>query len=498
MTSTTTPTFVPSALIARAAADPHRPVYHFTAPTGWLNDPNGLTQRAGEYHLFYQFNPYAPIHDRIHWGHAVSTDLIHWRDLPIALTPSDGPDVDGCWSGVLVYDGATPTILYSGRREGRELPCVATGTSDLVEWTKDADNPVVAAPPSGVEVTAFRDHCVWREGDTWRQLIGSGIRGQGGTAFLYESPDLRAWTYIGPLLVGDSTAGDASDPNWTGTMWECVDLFRIGDEDAAHHDILVFSAWDDGVTHHSLYWSGRYEGDRFTPAALHRLDLGGRYFYAPQSMRDESGRRLMFGWLQEGRPDSAAVAAGWSGVMSLPRVVTAAPDGSIHQAPAPEVDALRGEQLVSLSSLLGAMPVEVVRGDELDLELRLTIPEGGTVTIALRATDDDAERTVLRLQRHGDRAELSLDRSRSSLDSEVDSSPRGGVVPVDADGGVDVRILVDHSALEVFVGGVPLTARIYPTRQDALGIRLSGDDVPVQLHVWSMRSVARVTGAPAE
>lgn len=497
MTATTTSTIVPSALIARAAADPHRPAYHFTAPAGWLNDPNGLTQRDGEYHLFYQFNPYAPVHDRIHWGHAVSTDLVHWRDLPIALTPSDGPDVDGCWSGVLVYDGDIPTIVYSGRHDGRELPCVATGTSDLVEWTKDAGGAVITAPPAGIEVTAFRDHCVWREGAVWRQLIGSGIRGEGGTAFLYESADLRKWTYVGPLLVGDSTIGDPAAPDWTGTMWECVDLFRIGDEDAADRDILVFSAWDEGVTHHPLYWSGRYEGDRFTPAALHRLDLGGRYFYAPQTMRDESGRRLMFGWLQEGRPDSAAVAAGWSGVMSLPRVVTAAPDGSIHQAPAPEVDALRNDLLLSQSATLSVDPVEVARGDQLDLELRLTIPDGGGVTIALRATDDDAERTVLRLQRHGARAELSLDRSRSSLDPEVDASPRAGSVLVDADGGLDVRILVDHSALEVFAGGVPLTARVYPTRADALGIRLSGDDVPVQMRAWSMRSVARAAAEHA-
>jgi len=496
MTGTSQTQTVPADLALRAAADPHRPGFHFTAPAGWLNDPNGLTQRDGEYHLFYQYNPYAPIHDRIHWGHAVSSDLVHWRDLPIALTPSEGPDADGCWSGVLVYDGDTPTIVYSGRHGDRELPCVATGTPDLVEWTKDAANPVIAAPPPGVEVTAFRDHCVWREGETWRQLIGSGIRGKGGTAFLYESADLRNWTYIGPLLVGDSSAQDVSAPDWTGTMWECVDLFRIGEEETAHRDILVFSAWDEGVTHHPLYWSGRYEGDRFTPAALHRLDLGGRYFYAPQSMRDETGRRLMFGWLQEGRPDSAAVAAGWSGVMSLPRVVTLAADGSLHQAPAPEVDALRDEQLVWLTSVLSDDPVEVVRGDELDLELRLTIPDRGAVTIVLRATDDDAERTVLRLQRHGDRAALSLDRSRSSLDPEVDASPRAGAVPVDADGGVDVRILLDHSALEVFAGGVPLTARVYPTRADALGILLCGDDVPVTLRAWSMRTVARRTGAP--
>lgn len=493
MTATSTSAIVPAELIARAAVDPHRPVYHFTAPAGWLNDPNGLTHRNGEYHLFYQFNPYAPLHDRIHWGHAVSTDLVHWRDLPIALTPSEGPDIDGCWSGVLVYDGETPTIVYSGRHGDQELPCVATGTPDLVEWTKDAGNPVIAAPPAELDITAFRDHCVWREGETWRQLIGSGIDGQGGTALLYESPDLREWTYIGPLLIGDSSVGDTDAPDWTGAMWECVDLFRIGDEEARDRDILVFSAWADGVTHHPLYWSGRYEGDRFTPASLHRLDLGGRYFYAPQSMRDESGRRLMFGWLQEGRPTSAAVTAGWSGVMSLPRVVTAAPDGSMHQAPAPEVDALRKEQLVSLTSVLCTDPVDVAQGDEVDLELSLAIPDGGAVTITLRATADNAERTTLHLQRHGERAELRLDRSRSSLDPDVDASPRSGTVPVKA-GGVDLRILVDHSVLEVFVGGTPLTARVYPTRPDALGIRLAGTDGRADVRAWAMDTVTRESG----
>lgn len=491
MTAPSASTIVSSELIARAAADPHRPAYHFTAPAGWLNDPNGLTHRDGEYHLFYQFNPHAPVHHRIHWGHAVSTDLVHWRDLPIALTPSDGPDVDGCWSGVLVYDGDTPTIVYSGRQGEHELPCVATGSPDLVEWTKESDNPVIAAPPEGLDITAFRDHCVWREGDTWRQLIGSGIRSQGGTALLYESADLREWTYVGPLLVGDSAVSAAGAPDWTGTMWECVDLFRIGQEDSAHRDILVFSAWDEGVTHHPLYWSGRYEGDQFTPAALHRLDLGGRYFYAPQSMKDESGRRIMFGWLQEGRPDSAAIAAGWSGIMSLPRVVTAALDGTLHQAPAPEVDALRAEQLIALSQVLSTEQLDIVRGVALDLELRLTIPDGGEVMIAVRATEDGAERTVLRLQRHGENAELSLDRSTSSLAADIDASPRSGMVPVGADGEVDVRVLLDHSALEVFAGGVPLTTRIYPTRDDAVGIQLSGTGVHVDIRAWAMRAIAR-------
>lgn len=113
----------PQGLAERAVLDPHRPRFHFTAPGGWLNDPNGLTHRDGVYHLFYQYNPLAAAHHRIHWGHATSHDLVTWTDEPVALVPgAEGPDRDGCWSGVLVDDGGTPTLVYSGRHGDRELP----------------------------------------------------------------------------------------------------------------------------------------------------------------------------------------------------------------------------------------------------------------------------------------------------------------------------------------------------------------------------------------
>lgn len=176
----TLPSGTPTAegLAERALRDPHRPRFHFTSPGGWLNDPNGLSHWNGIYHLFYQYNPLAAAHHRIHWGHATSIDLVHWADEPVALVPgSDGPDRDGCWSGVLVDDGGVPTLVYSGRHGEHELPCVARGSADLRYWTKDPANPVITAPPEGTDITAFRDHCVWQEGQVWRQLVGSGIRG---------------------------------------------------------------------------------------------------------------------------------------------------------------------------------------------------------------------------------------------------------------------------------------------------------------------------------
>jgi beta-fructofuranosidase len=490
-----------AALAARAAADPHRPGFHFVAPAGWLNDPNGLSHRGGEYHLFYQFNPEGPVHHRIQWGHAVSTDLVTWRDLPVALEPSAGPDVDGCWSGVLVTDDAGVShLMYSGRHDGRELPCLATGSADLTTWTKDPANPVIASPPPGLDVVAFRDHCVWREGGRWRQIVGSGIRGVGGTALLYESDDLRSWTYVGELLTGDARTGSPGAPDWTGTMWECVDLFAV----PGAGDVLVFSAWNDGETLHPLYWSGRYEGDRFISEALHRLDLGGRFFYAPQSMLDQSGRRIMFGWMQEGRSDAATGDAGWSGVMSLPRVVTAraagaGSGGGLHQEPAPEVDALRRELLFDGDATSAG---GVIGGDQLDLELDVDLPDGGGLALTVRATPDGAEGTVYRLARSGDEVTLELDRSRSSLDGTVDVAPLGGVVaggvvaegvPTAAAGrGIRLRVLVDHSALEAFADGVPLAARVYPTRTDALGVHAAvSGGATATLRAWRMATVTR-------
>ena len=489
-------------LVARAEADPHRPRFHFVSPAGWLNDPNGVSQWNGTYHLIYPYNPEGAFHHRILWGHATSTDLVNWTDQPVALEPSEGPDADGCWSGVLVNDGGTPTLVYSGRLGEHELPCVAVGSPDLLAWTKAPENPVIPAPPSGVDVTAYRDHCVWREGTVWRQLVGSGIRGRGGTAFLYESADLRRWEYIGPLFIGDAASGDQAATDWQGTMWECVDLFRAGAGTLADGalgdrtpgtDVLVFSAWHDGDTRHPLYWTGRYAGDSYTPRELHRLDYGGRYFYAPQSFADESGRRIMFGWLQEGRTDAAMVEAGWSGVMSLPRVATLDPDGELSFAPVPEVEALRRDHVRIGPRTVGASEVLAgVSGNQLDLELNLEMEPGSIVRLGILATG--AEETVIEIGYDAGsggfpESYVLLDREHSSLDRTVDAGEKSG--PVQLPGGkLHLRVLVDRSALEIFANGKPLTARAYPTLGgEAVRLSAAGTVRLQQLDAWRMAGV---------
>ena len=320
------------------AADPHRPRYHFLPPANWMNDPNGAIEWQGRYHLFYQHNPRAAFWDDMHWGHARSDDLVHWTDLPLALIPGPGSDEDGCWSGCALDDDGTPTLVYTGVQGDYRLPhnqrvCLARADDDLLHWRKDPANPVIAVPPPGLRLTGFRDPCVWREGGDWLMAIGAGIQDVGGAVLLYKSPDLRRWQYLHPLCVGDSR--DRSGL-WTGLVWEVPQFFRLGDR-----HVLLFTAWDEDPLY-AAYFTGLYQEGRFVPQALHKLDYGDEHFRAAHSMLDSRGRRIVWGWIGEGRSVEAQKRAGWAGVMSLPRVLDMRADGALAMRPAPELESLRG------------------------------------------------------------------------------------------------------------------------------------------------------------
>ena len=174
------PLNLPADVLARRtelAADPYRPHYHFVAPEYTLKDPNGLLYWKGRYHMFYQLIPYR-IHDGTeqHWGHAVSEDLVYWRDLPIAVRPGDPPDAPdrhGCWSGATTLVNGVPTAVYFGNPAGI---CIAQAHPDdelLIHWEKYRGNPIIPQAPEGSEWRAF-DPDVWKEGDEWFLISGGG------------------------------------------------------------------------------------------------------------------------------------------------------------------------------------------------------------------------------------------------------------------------------------------------------------------------------------
>lgn len=465
------------------AADPHRPQYHFLPPSNWLNDPNGLIQWKGQYHLFYQYNPFAPVWGSIHWGHAISHDLVHWRDMPIALAPTPGTvDEYGVFSGCAVYADGVPTVLYTGVHQPAdaprvELPCLATSADeDLVAWQKYAGNPVIAAPPPGFDLLGFRDHSVWKEGSTWYQVIGSGIRGVGGTAFLYRSSDLVRWQYVHPICIGDR--GE------TGDMWECPDLFPLGD---AH--VLMVSPIPLQKT---LYFLGSFREHRFEPQYRGIVDDGG-YFYAPQSFADDHGRRVMFGWLREGRDQSAQRAAGWAGVMSLPRVLLPRSDGALGVQPAPELRSLRGRhtslQHCTVSPTLTS-PLEL-QGAALEIAAEFLPRQAAQFGLKVRCAPDGSEQTLIAYDPAS--GWLSIDREHSSMEPAVHREPRGTQVRLAEGEGLTLHVFVDHSVLEVYANArACITTRIYPSRADSIGVELfarGGAAELEELNAWDMGSI---------
>ena len=235
----------------RASQDPHRPHFHFLPEKNWMNDPNGLIKWNGQYHLFYQYNPNGPFHGTIHWGHAVSDDLLHWKDLPLALAPTpDGPDAEDCWTGCAVVHEDVPTLVYTGIHP--QVVCLATSSDDLVTWKKHPANPVIAAPPDELGSHTggqFRDPFVWKEAGQWHMVIGSKIEGQGGLVLRYRSVNLLHWEYLGVLLKGDVTQ---TKPFWTGTVWECPNFFKLDDQ-----YVLVFSVQSEP---HDLLYPVYYAG----------------------------------------------------------------------------------------------------------------------------------------------------------------------------------------------------------------------------------------------
>lgn len=446
----------------RLSDDHQRPRYHVSPPANWLNDPNGLIERDGTFHVFYQYNPGGPYHNAIHWGHAASEDLVHWRDEPVALSPSpDGPDRDGCWSGCAVEQAGEPAILYTGGRDHRQLPCLATAADGtLRSWTKDRSNPVIEGPPGEEDVletdhwrAEFRDHCVWRENGSWHQLIGSGIADVGGTVLRYVSDDLRNWSYEGRLLTGDRPDAEP--------VWECPELLRFGEWELLH------VSGDETVT----YFVGTRRDGTFEVASRGVLDYGD--FYAPQSMALDDGY-LTWGWLPAARDAAAQWDAGWSGTLSVPRRIGVDESGALTQRPAPRLTALREATQVDAASvsLDDERWTPRAGGRALELDLTVALDDADAVTISVFESPDRRERTDIRYKATN---ELVVDRSAASGDSRARADPqRMSVTPYDEP--LSLRVFLDGSTVEVFANERRcLTSRVYPTREDSTGLSFAAE-----------------------
>jgi len=331
----------------RLVADPLRPQYHLLPAKNWMNDPNGPIHWNGRYHMFFQYNPNTAVWGDMHWAHAVSDDMIHWRHLPVALAPTPGwDDADGCFTGSAADDHGTATVLYTGvkscapeqatLRDGvhnfREVQCLATSSDpQLLTWNK-WKQPVIQ-PPSEPGLTGFRDPFLWREDNQWYLGVGSGLAKQGGRVLLYRSKDLRAWEYLHPLASGKWTGKESINPVESGEMWECPDFFPLGKK-----HVLLYS------TAGQVIWeSGELDPKEHVFHSDRRGTLDHGAYYAQKTQLDAKGNRILWGWIPETRPEAEFSAAGWAGCMALPRILSIHSEGVLEMRFASEAKTLRAK-----------------------------------------------------------------------------------------------------------------------------------------------------------
>ena len=357
-----------------------RPQIHFTAADGWVNDPYGVTWDGSRYHLFYQTLPgrvtWAP---DCHWGHAVSSDLVHWRELPLALSPASFET--GCWSGSYLSVGADgmPTILYT-RIAGEDWSlgqvAIARGSADSRDWTTGVADIVITGAPADLKLKALRDPYVWKDNDGWKLILGAALPDDTAAVLQYHSIDLEHWSYDGILC---SRSGADTEGTWTGTLWECPQLFALGDD-----WVLLVSVWHDDNLNYVAAAVGEYDGAEFRPRRWQRLTYGPSA-YAMSTFVDADGQRCVLSWLRE-EPANNPELRGFAGAHSVAATI-AVTEGHLVLSPHSSVAAAvrsisigPGEQLqlVSTNAVMIALTTNVHRLDISDDEgerCRITITD---------------------------------------------------------------------------------------------------------------------------
>lgn len=480
----------------RFAADLQRPRYHAMPPANWTNEPHGLIRRGNVWHMFYQRTPNGPYKTLMTWGHMVSEDLVHWRDLPIALrpdlqTPDFGFDMKGIWSGdVVTGPHGWAFAFYTSVNHSAKFfnPGISLAISDdpgLVHWQKAG--PLI----DSTGLRDFRDPYVWLEGNEARMIVGAALESGGGLAF-YRCGDLTArgcWKKqpdIAPF--GQMDVGSQ--------IWEMPVFAPIGNGKYILEANPIggkVSKYGDPATR-GVYWIGRWDGSRFWPDRVKpkMLDIIPGHL-SPTVERDADGSLIGIGIVDERRTALAQLRAGWAHTFGLPRVWRLMPDGeTLGQAPLPALTALRqadgavDRRVEGVGDLaVGDLgPAVEIRADFAGADLAQ--PYG----LTLAATSDGGEMT--RLSYDPRTHDIVLDQRRSTLgkDGEGPTLIRGAYDETAFGKPVDFHVFVDHSVVDVFINdAAAMSFRIYPERGDAsrFGVMQAGRGA-ARVQAWRLQS----------
>ncbi|GAB3558010.1 glycoside hydrolase family 32 protein [Spirosoma fluminis] len=467
---------------------PLRSQYHFSPRQNWANDPNGLVYYDSEYHLFFQYNPFGIRWGHMTWGHAISRDLVHWRELPPAI-PEEGETM--IFSGSCVVDknntsgfgrdGIVPIVaVYTGHRPNNQSQHIAYSLDKGRTWTKYTANPVL-----DLKKKDFRDPKVfWYEPtQKWVMIV---LLPTEKKALFYNSADLKRWTKTGEFTAADSPAN----------IWECPDLVEVPvDGTTERKHLLLLSMGSNGAAGGSgmQYYVGRFNGSTFVnelkPGAPRFVDWGKDYYaaitYNNLPIRGNRGA-ISIGWMNNWQYANDIPTTPFRGTMSLPRELRLAKVGTsyeLRQRPIQELKQLVGKGMQGNGSDLALLNESLsaggVSGDTylLTMELDATKPASG-VRIRKGVSETGVnEETVIGYD--PTRSQVYVDRTRSGQVSFKKEFPGRFTAPLQAQNGrISLQIWVDRSSVEVFAneGQATLTNQIFPS-PTSRGIEFFGNGI---------------------
>jgi fructan beta-fructosidase len=494
-----------SAPAAALYCEPYRPQYHFTPEKNWMNDPNGMVFYAGEYHLFYQFNPFGDKWGHMSWGHAISSDLVHWEHLPLALPEKEGIMA---FSGSAVVDwrnttgwgqaGEPPLVaIYTGHQSElkHQSQYIAYSVDHGRTWKTYEGNPVLDRG-----LADFRDPKVmwFAEADCWVMTVA--LPTEHKVAF-YRSADLKSWQ----LLSEFGPAGA------TGGLWECPDLFPLERPDGGRCWVLIVSVGDGAVNGGSgcQYFIGEFDGRKFTPDSteVRWLDFG-RDFYAAVTWSDvppTDARRLCLGWMNNWKYAQEIPTTSWRSAQSIIRELALVRDGDqlkLVQRPAAEYLRLRGKPwcLTQATVLAGELPLDQAPFATGSWEFKAVLAPKGRAEAGL-VLQAGLHRAVIGYD--AKRQVLFVDRSDSGESFHPNFGGRHEAPLVLTEGVLHLHVFFDQSTLEVFAEGGRLAISdqlFFPAGQPPQ-VRLfarDGDIADLSVQAWPLRSIWRSEHSPSK
>lgn len=468
----------------KLANDRFRPIYHYVNPEGNLNDPNGLSYWKGNWHLFYQ--AYPPEDPRQHWGHAISKDLIHWKDLPPAIYPD--PE-NACFSGATLVEENRVIAMYHGRLLGNMV--AVSNDPLLLNWEKLTGNAVIPK----ISQTGFPlpysvfDPCIWKKDSIYYSLSGGRIaEGPGGKTvpawYLFRSLDLVHWEYMHEFIEDDRFT-------LIGDDGACPYFWPIGDR-----YILPFYSHMSG----GQYLLGDYDKlkDKFVVTGAGKFTFGNTSpsaVHAPSAAPDGKGGVIIIFNMNPGKS-----TVGWNQIMTLPRRLTLISRDELGIEPAGDIESLRYSPKHIDAMTLPAnkeIVLKGVRGNAMEIVAEIDPKNSQMIELnVLRSPNKEEFTRIMFFKEKGfnKNSLISIESSYSSTLPDVKTrAPETGPILLKPNETLKLRIFIDKSVVEVFANGKQCVAmRIYPGRDDSMGvsIRSQGQDAELKsLDAYQMKNI---------